>query len=60
MLAINKSNIFSLPVSYKKLKIKIKKTCNFACYTVFVRKLFSHLREEYRLRVFLEQSVEDI
>jgi hypothetical protein len=52
MLAIIKYKILCLPVSYKKLKIKIYKTVILP-FAMYVRETWSlTLREEHRLRVF--------
>jgi hypothetical protein len=59
MLAIIHSNIFCLPVSYKKLKIKIYKTVILPVVLYGYETWSPALREEYRLRVF-QNSVDDI
>jgi hypothetical protein len=50
MLAIMKSKIFGLPVSYKKIKIKIYETVILP-FVLYVCETLT-LREEHRLRVF--------
>jgi hypothetical protein len=56
MLAIIQSKIFCLPVSYKKLKIKIYKTVIMPVVLYGCETWSLTLREEHRLRVF-ENSV---
>jgi hypothetical protein len=51
MLAIIQSKIFSLPVSYKKTKIKIYKTVILPSVLYGCETLSLTLREEQRLRV---------
>jgi hypothetical protein len=50
MLVFIQSKIFCLPVSHKKLKIKIYKT-NFVSFAVWVRNLVSHFEGGTQLRV---------
>jgi len=42
MLAIIRSKIFFLPVSYQEPKYYNTQNCNFASYAVWVRNLVSH------------------
>jgi hypothetical protein len=60
MLAIIQSKIFCLPVSYKKLKIKIYKTVILP-FVLYGCETWSHtLREEHRLRVFENRVMRSI
>jgi hypothetical protein len=52
MLAVIQSKIFSLPVSCKKLKIKIYKTVIFPVVLYGCETWSAALRDEHRLRVF--------
>jgi hypothetical protein len=58
-LAIIQSETFCLPISYKKLNIKIYKTVILPVVLYGCETLSLTLREEHRLRVF-ENSVENI
>jgi hypothetical protein len=60
MLAIIQSKIFCLPVSYKKLKIKIYKPVILPVVLYGCETWSLTLSEEHRLRVFDNSIEEDI
>jgi hypothetical protein len=52
MLAIIQSKIFCIPVSYKKLKIKIYRTLNLPVVLYWCETLSFTFREDHRMGVF--------